>query len=92
MTHIKRINEISNLNESKIVSVEKNENNTPYYIVKRLYQKKGQYQWVDEDRTFNSVDEAMRYIKTNIGYGEKYSLPRFQIFMETPIQMVIGEE
>lgn len=94
MAHIKRIDEITTnvCNESK-TNVEKNENEKPYYVIKRRYYnpKKGGYYWEDEDRTFNSINEAMDYIRVNAGQGMRYSEPVFKIFMETPVQMVTVE-
>lgn len=94
MAHIKRIDEITTnvCNESK-TNIEKYENQKSYYTIKRrnYNPKKGGYYWEDEDRVFNSINEAMDYIRMNASYNTRYSEPVFKIFMETPVQMVTVE-
>lgn len=88
--HIQRISEIepAACTESMVPDVEKNESGAQYYTVKRFYQKGDEFWWKDEGRTFDTVDQAMQYIKTRARQKERNASKKFQIFMEKPVQVV----
>lgn len=77
-----------NLNESRDLHIQKAEVK-PYYVIKRLHRnRKGNFEWLDENGVYNTVESAEAQIKLIGTQGVRGATNRFQIVMEQPVEIV----
>ena len=90
MSHIHRFEEIEKrgINEARDLHIQKAGNTPSVYVILRLYNKRGTYEWLEEPGSFSTVERAEAHIKTIGAMTPRNATNRFQIIERRQIELV----